>query len=585
MQPVKMTRAEYIAKYGIAPGAPSVSQTPVAPVATPTPVPQVAPSVPTAPIKMSRAEYQAKFGTPPPGTPAPAEESGSGVGNFLKGIVSAPATLIARPFQAAADFGDYLGTQSALKGQNPQVQSSILAQDDARQTQKQTQSTGPGGIVAPIPKNASDVVKDVGRGVQTVAFGTGAPLAGGAAFGFGSSLESQGSDALTTAGGITNTVAQTLIGMGLGKALDLVGKPLLNAAGKAIGTITPQILKDVAEKGSTAVTNFMAHHEIVPSGAKPAINAIPKAAEAFDKGVGKLFTGAGNVAKGAFQSQYPNAIKDEFQKSLDNAEKSIYPTLSKNEKTNVQLKEKGTLFGTKSVPDLQNNPSTKPIIESVANLPDDIKVKPSDTVAVKDSKLKQGITRLHQDTSNNLAQPEMKAATVFKPTQYDAFMKEKVLDPIESEFGKTSKEFLTAKEGVKVSKQAVTENNAFGSHEGRQNFDTKFKEKNPRAFKLQKTLFGQLDPNINATIETGRAIRNAMNDFTESLLPENHPYRFNLKEESNLIKGLEQMRNRSTTQLDKNAVTRALDRNPAAKKVVKAGVSALKLGGILGAVK
>ncbi len=98
--------------------------------------------------------------------------------------------------------------------------------------------------------------------------------------------------------------------MGAGKALELVGKPLLNAAGKVIGTITPKTLQDVAAKGSEAVANFMSHHEILPGAAKEMVAKIPAAAQKFDEGVGNLFKGTGNKAAGAIQSQYPGLTKE-----------------------------------------------------------------------------------------------------------------------------------------------------------------------------------------------------------------------------------------------------------------------------------
>ncbi len=223
------------------------------------------------------------------------EEKGSAVSGFLKSVVSAPATLIARPFQAAAE----------------------LAGADANTVDEYTRKLT-GGIVASVPREAGDVVKDVGRGVQTVAMGTAAPLAGGAAFGFGGALENQGSDIFSKEG-VSDALVSTLVGMGAGKAVGLIGKPLLNAAGKVIGTITPKILQDVAGKGSQAVANFMAHHEIVPSAVKPAINAIPKVAEKFDDSVNTLFRKGGQAVSGAFKSQYPNAL-EKGQQHYENAE-------------------------------------------------------------------------------------------------------------------------------------------------------------------------------------------------------------------------------------------------------------------------
>ncbi len=296
-------------------------------------------------------------------------------------------------------------------------------------------------------------------------------------------------------------------------------------------------------------------------------------------GTGALFeVGASALGKTRLFQSEAEKEANKFTKNLKNAEESIYPTTTKNEKSTTALKDKNTIFGKKSVPDLQNTPATKPVIESVANLPDDIKVKPSDTVAVKDSKLRQGITRLHQMTEGNLAEPEVKAMTTYEPSRFQTFMREKVLDPIEKEFGKTSPQYIEAVKGIKTAEGSISEPNAFGVHTGRQSFDTAFKKENPRAFKIQKTNFGLLDPHVTTVIETGRDIRTAMNDFAESLLPENHPFRSNLREESNLIKALQEMRSRSTTQINKNAVSRAFNRNPTAKVVAKKTLNAATVG-------
>ena len=200
---------------------------------------------------------------------------------MAKGLVSAPATLLARPIQAAESIYDV-----ATKG---------LAVPEPDLTVA--------GIEA--PKNIGDIKKDVGRAAQTIALGIGeAPLAAGALFGGGSSLE-QGNDLASM-----ETLTSTLVGMGMGKALDLVGKPLINTAGKVIGTITPKTLKEVANKGAGAVEDFMAQHELLGGIAKPLSEKITSKAKSFDTGVNKLFTGAKDVATGAAKSQYPTAKED-----------------------------------------------------------------------------------------------------------------------------------------------------------------------------------------------------------------------------------------------------------------------------------
>src|SRR3990167_5037432 len=119
---------------------------------------------------------------------------------FFKTLVKAPATIVARPFQLAAEL--------------------IIPGDNTEAIDKFSKEKL-GGFVAPIPKNFADVKKDVGRGVQTVAFGLPGLASGGAAFGIGASLE-QGNDLFST-----ETAFQTALGVGGAKVLGFVGKPLL----------------------------------------------------------------------------------------------------------------------------------------------------------------------------------------------------------------------------------------------------------------------------------------------------------------------------------------------------------------------
>lgn len=164
-----------------------------------------------------------------------AKQSGgflSDVGNFAKGLISAPATMVARPFQLAAE----------------------LAGASAEDVDK----FNLGGIIAPTSKNFGDVIKDVGRGAETVALGIGGGTAAGAGSsllkgkvgsaliqgvkggaiaggltGAGSTLEEQG--AQTDAGSLA---ANTAIGAGIGG----VAGGLLPVAGAGLGTV-PSILR------------------------------------------------------------------------------------------------------------------------------------------------------------------------------------------------------------------------------------------------------------------------------------------------------------------------------------------------------
>ncbi len=69
----------------------------------------------------------------------------SGVENFAKDLIRPVTTLAARPFQAAAEL--------------------------AGATSEDVNKYNLGGLVAPVPQNYKDVKKDIGRGLETVAFG------------------------------------------------------------------------------------------------------------------------------------------------------------------------------------------------------------------------------------------------------------------------------------------------------------------------------------------------------------------------------------------------------------------------------
>lgn len=222
------------------------------------------------------------------------EKHGTRVGNLFRGIATAPATIVARPFQAIAELAG------------------ASAEDVDKFTQKYT-----GGLVAPVPQNAGDVKKDVGRAVQTVALGTGAPVAGGAAFGLGSSLE-QGNDLFSA-----ETLINTALGGAGGKVLDWVGKPIFNAAGKVIGTITPQTIKEVAGKGANYIKKFAEQHELLNGVAKPLSEKIASGFQAVDDKTGELFKGAGSKVKDAVSKEYPGLSKESRQNAAQDINKKL----------------------------------------------------------------------------------------------------------------------------------------------------------------------------------------------------------------------------------------------------------------------
>lgn len=259
-----------------------------------------------APSSPDLSAVAAKYGgTPvaaPTAQPTPVPKEPGALTQFAKSVFSAPATIVARPFQAAAELAGASDTQ---------------VNDFTKKI------PGVGGLVAPVPENGGDIKKDVGRAVQTVALGTGAPIAGGAIFGAGASLE-QGNDLFST-----QTAFDTALGAAGGKVIDFVGKPLLNAAGKVVGKITPTILKDVASKGSVAITKFAADHQLLGGIAAKPSAALAKGLQGVDntigagvsKGVSKTVAGLKATAK----SQFPGL--DPTQHFLDvNAKDIARPT-------------------------------------------------------------------------------------------------------------------------------------------------------------------------------------------------------------------------------------------------------------------
>lgn len=235
---------------------------------------------PTAPSQNASsiiAQRKAALGAP---TPTPSNP----LMDITKSIVSPVATMAARPFQAAADVGDYLGTQMAMSGKTQSEKDAILAADQARQQEKQT-TPSMGGLVAPTPANYSDVGKDVGRAAETVALGLG-PVAGGAAF--------MGGNAAENGGSATDIALNTALGAAGGKVLQLVGTPIFNAAGKVIGKITPQYIQDVVSQGAGAIKDFAAAHNILP---EPVSNAINIGAEKLNQAAETPFNAAGSLIR------------------------------------------------------------------------------------------------------------------------------------------------------------------------------------------------------------------------------------------------------------------------------------------------
>lgn len=251
-----------------------------------------------------------------PTEPEPVKEPFS-LGKAAASIVSPLATSIARPFQAVQLGAEML----SQKRENPKLEASSQKYSDESYKLSMQARNMPAGperdevmrraemygkmgmesatklsenaafqpfstdtLIKPAPTslNAENMKKEAGIALQTAAFGLG-PVSGGAAFGTGMSLE-EGNNLLSW-----DTAVYTLFGAAGGKALDIVGKPLLNATGSVVGVITPEILKNVALGGAKAVQAFMAHNKLLPNAISKPIN---RGAELLEAGANAPFNAA-----------------------------------------------------------------------------------------------------------------------------------------------------------------------------------------------------------------------------------------------------------------------------------------------------
>lgn len=231
---------------------------------------------------------------------------------FLGNLVRPAATMIARPVQALQGIGDYIGTRMEQTGTSEQ-QNAVLNAEKQRNDANEKET---GSVIAPTPKGGTDfvnkdVMKDVGRGMETVAMGMPGLKTAGAMFGAGTSLE-QGHDLLSL-----NTAFQTALGTAAGPLFGLLGKPVFNIAGKVIDKITPEFLQNLAGKGTKAIQDFAAQHEILP---QPISNMINKGAQGTEDMLNKTFNVPTDMAKNKLaemkSARIPGAI-DDLEKSFD----------------------------------------------------------------------------------------------------------------------------------------------------------------------------------------------------------------------------------------------------------------------------
>lgn len=249
-------------------------------------------------IEMEQKRKVESTSTPEVSQVTPPQEEIGGIKGFVKSIVSAPLTIAARPLQLGARV---LGA----------------SEEDVDKFSKEKL----GGFVAPLPKSGSDVLKDVGRGIETVSLGLGGgvvkdaagniikqtakqalkqgikegAIAGGT-YGFGSSLERKGSD--VTAGDI---IKDTAIGAGTGAAVPIA----FAGAGKVINKVRGGLASRATQQADELA--LLKGGKLPPDGGGSAGGAIPDARVATKtlSPEGKVVTD--KVAKEAVRQGIPEA--------------------------------------------------------------------------------------------------------------------------------------------------------------------------------------------------------------------------------------------------------------------------------------
>jgi len=318
----------------------------------------------TKPVQKSSSNLSFQSKIRPVTTPAPAPvvtpaqpEKKEG-GGMLKSLISAPATMLARPFQAAESLGETIGrgdsveqmTELAKKKTEADLKIIKLRNEKRARGEDTTHldnyiktmndpnnnpatkylsevgnykpSIGENSdIIAPAPENWKDVKKDVGRGIETVALGVGSPLAAGAAFGVGSSLE-QGNDFLST-----QTLISAATGMAAAKVLSIIGKPIFNKAGQIIGKVTPESLKVLASKGTGAIQSALKDYHMLGGIMEPTAAKIQSRAALFDKTINK---GASTLWKGVGK-QYPGfTVEGQKERAFESNKRMFTDAMEKN---------------------------------------------------------------------------------------------------------------------------------------------------------------------------------------------------------------------------------------------------------------
>ncbi len=378
-----------------------------------------------------------------------------------------------------------------------------------------------------------------GQALGVAGLATGSPVLGGAMLGAGTALEQDK--------GALGTAFDTALGAGGGKLLELVGKPLFNVAGKVVGEITPQFLKDLAGKGTKAIEEFASHHDIVPDFVSKTTSKIDDVLGAGKKAIGDEF----NAIKGklgikmsatpeqtaleAITPRTKDLTPTEYEKLL--AQRKITPkSTTKPSEYILSDSEKATAKKYESL--LQDKDPVKNSTNLIGEISDKDK-KVGDFLTENNSIFNSGELKNHISSElenvSDVTIPEDRIQKL-KSTMIDNFIKE------------------------------LPKNDMKSLWEARKEFDQKIE----KAFSGSPTLQNEMK----------KAFRNSVQNFIAERTP-NEVYKGYMKDMTELFNLNDVVATKATKEKGLNAIQTWIKQNPTKAKIIGWGSALIPVGGAI----
>lgn len=422
-------------------------------------------STPAATSSRTGIDYS-KYKLPPP---APVEEKDGFFKGLAKAIIRPVATLAARPVQLGQSLE--LSARKALFPQN-------VRPGETQETVQNILPRALPGIVAPAPQGGRDVIKDVGRAVETAALGVG----GGAAVQAGKTGLKGAALQAAKVGAVQGAKAGALGGAGLSLEEGNLN-PLKVGADAAVGAGTGAALGGILGGG---------------------IGLVGKGARSGAEAVGRRTGNPSVIAKDALEVSRPALSKAERIAAISQgrAEKTGLPFFKEVKITQPSKRDLEVAKAVEGVVRKQ-----KDEIQNISAINNEV------------TKIDKAIAQ-HLDSNNaifnqnqlrsRLMQAKEKSKVIFAGDQ-----------TLENRYNAIIDEML----------DNIDKNNLSGLFKARKQFDGTVRAKFPRTF--------DGNPSDNVTRNAILDVRREVNDFIASLLPEGNQFRAQLKKEHLMLEAAE----------------------------------------------